>query len=177
MHDWSFLPFLSIVSWKWKSLIQKWILLTTSLQVFFLKILADVEKESQRGGGKAYIPMQRKTFCNGGLRWTIPPTQNFALGIPTCWFLKMVKFVLSPMQTLKFALPPTWNHNASQWSIGCIGFPGAGAHVGHVHFMLFVSILFTLGSQCKRIFQWNMGFTDFIHSQKLIDRSARACMK
>ena len=30
--------------------------------------------------------------------------------------------------------------------------------VGHVNFMLFVSISFAVGSQRKRIFQWNMGF-------------------
>ena len=36
--------------------------------------------------------------------------------------------------------------NASQWNIGCFGSPGVGAHVGHVHFMLFVSISFALGS-------------------------------
>ena len=47
--------------------------------------------------------------------------------------------------------------NTSQWNIGCVGSPGVGARVGHVHFMLFVSISFALGSQHKRGFQWNMG--------------------
>ena len=40
-----------------------------------------------------------------------PQHHNFALPIPTCWYLK----------TRKFALPPTPNPNASQWNIGCIG--------------------------------------------------------
>ena len=39
--------------------------------------------------------------------------QKFALAIPTCWYLK----------TLKFALPPTQIPNESQWNIGCIGSP------------------------------------------------------
>ena len=32
--------------------------------------------------------------------------------------------------------------------------------VGHVDFMLFVSISFALGSQRERSFQWNMGLKD-----------------
>ena len=30
--------------------------------------------------------------------------------------------------------------NASRWNIGCFGYPCIGTHVGHVDFMLFVSI-------------------------------------
>ena len=37
---------------------------------------------------------------------------------------------------------PNANSNASRWNIGCVGSPGVGACVGHVHFMLFVSISF-----------------------------------
>ena len=72
-----------------------------------------------------------------------PPTRNFALGIPICWYLK----------TLKFACPPMRNPNTDQWNIGCIGSPGVGACVRHVHFMLLVSILFALGGQSERSFQ------------------------
>ena len=39
-----------------------------------------------------------------------------------------------------------------RWASGIV------ARVGHVHFMLFVSILFALGSQREGSFQWNMGF-------------------
>ena len=48
--------------------------------------------------------------------------------------------------------------NAGQWNIGCVLSPGIGAGVGHVHLILFVSILFALGSKRKRSFQWNMVF-------------------
>ena len=41
--------------------------------------------------------------------------------------------------------------------MGCVGSPGVGACVGHVHSMLFVSIAFALGSQHKCSFHWNMG--------------------
>ena len=43
-----------------------------------------------------------------------PQHQYFAFGIPTCC-------ILEPTQTLKFALPPTPNPNASQWNIGVVG--------------------------------------------------------
>ena len=62
-------------------------------------------------------------------RWLRPPTQNFALGIPTCWYLK----------TLKFELPPMWTPNASQWNIGCVGNPTRNFHIGYVDFMLFLT--------------------------------------
>ena len=47
--------------------------------------------------------------------------------IPTCWYLK----------TLKFALPPMETPNMNRWNIG---------HVGHVGLM-FVSFSLALGSQ------------------------------
>ena len=34
--------------------------------------------------------------------------------------------------------------------------------VGHVHFMLFMSISFVSGTQRKPVFQWNMGLSTFI---------------
>ena len=88
--------------------------------------------------GIAYIPLRYKTIRVGSSRWLKPPTP-----------------------TLKFALPPTRNPNASQWNIDCVGSPGIGAQVGHVY-MLFVSISFALGSQRKRNFQWNMGLWEKI---------------
>ena len=53
---------------------------------------------------------------------------------------------------------PMQNPNTSQWNIGCVGFQAQNSCIGHVHFMLFVSISFALGRQRKRSFQWNMGF-------------------
>ena len=49
--------------------------------------------------------------------------------------------------TLKFALAPTPNPDASQWNIGGVGPSGVGGGVGHVHFMFFVLISFAFCSQ------------------------------
>ena len=59
-----------------------------------------------------------------------------------------------PTPILKFALLPTPTPDASQWNIGGVGPSG----VGHVHFMLFMSISFASGTQHKLVFWWNMGF-------------------
>ena len=92
---------------------------------------------------KAYIPLWRKTTDVGALRWVSPPTRNFALARPTCWYLK----------TLKFAVPPMSTRNAGEWNIVCIGSPTQYLCVGHVNFIFLVSISFALGP----VFQWNMG--------------------
>ena len=55
-------------------------------------------------------------------------------------------------------LPLTPSPNASRWNIGGVGSPTQSSHVGHVDFMLFVSLSLALGSQRERNFQWNMGF-------------------
>ena len=94
-------------------------------------------------------------FRIGGSVQSKPPTRNFALGIPTCWYLKTLKFVLPPTGNIKFALPPNANPNAGQWNIGS---PTQNLHVGHVHFMLFVLISFALVTQREPSLQWNMGF-------------------
>ena len=52
-----------------------------------------------------------------------PQRHNFLLGIPTCWYLKTLKFALPPMPNLKFALCPTRTPNVSQWNISCVGSP------------------------------------------------------
>ena len=79
--------------------------------------------------------------CGVGLD---PQRHNFALPIPTCWYLKMLKFAFSPKANLKFALPLMRTPNASQWNIGCVGSPTQNFHVGHVHCRLFVSISYAL---------------------------------
>ena len=48
--------------------------------------------------------------------------------------------------------------NASRWNIGRVRSTGVGTRVGHVHFILFVSILFALGAKRESGFWWNMGF-------------------
>ena len=65
------------------------------------------------------------------------------LGIATCWYLKTLKFALSPAQT----------PNVSRWNIGDVGFFGIGSSVGHAHFMLFVSLSPVSGSQHEHNFQ------------------------
>ena len=64
---------------------------------------------------------------------------------------------------LKFALHLTQNPNVSQSNVGCVESPGIGARVGHLHFMLFVSFLFALGSQRECSFLWNMAYKLFGH--------------
>ena len=103
----------------------------------------------------AYIPLRHKNISVGSLRWLRPPTRNFALGMPTCCYLKTLKFLLPPTQIIKFALPPMRNPNVSQWNIGCIGSQTQISGIGHVHLIFLVSISFALGP----VFQWNMGFT------------------
>ena len=49
--------------------------------------------------------------------------------------------------------------NANRWNIGHVGCPTQNSRVGNVHFMLFVSISFASGCQCKCSFRWNMGFS------------------
>ena len=53
---------------------------------------------------------------------------------------KNAKICITPNAKPKLALPPKRTPNASQWNKGCVGSPGVGTCVGHVHFMLFVSI-------------------------------------
>ena len=107
---------------------------------------------------KAYIPLRRKKVALGPGVGLAPQRHYFALGISSCWYLKMLKFAFFPTQNIKFAFPPKQNPNASQWNLGCIGSLALGLCVGHVHFIFFVLISIALGSRRKRSFQWNMGF-------------------
>ena len=71
---------------------------------------------------------------------------------------KNAKICVSPNANVYICVTPNATPNTSQWNIDCVGSPGIGACVGHVHFMLFMSISFALGSQLERSFRWNMGF-------------------
>ena len=53
-----------------------------------------------------------------------------------------------------------------RWNIGRVGCPRLGACIGHVEFMLFVSISFVLGSQHEHGFWWNMGLTVKVDERK-----------
>ena len=75
-----------------------------------------------------------------------PQSQNFALEIPTCWYilaLPNAKICAKP----KIALLPTPTPDDSQWNLGGVRPFGVGAGVGHVHFMFFVLISFAFCSQ------------------------------
>ena len=65
----------------------------------------------------------------------ITQRHNFALPIPTCWYLKTLKSCITPNANFKICVNP---------NIGCVGIQRQSSCVGHVHFMLFVSILFAL---------------------------------
>ena len=54
-----------------------------------------------------------------------------------------------------------------QWNIGCVGHLMQIFCVGHIHFMLFMSISFASGTQRKHVFQWNMGFSTLLHCGKI----------
>ena len=76
---------------------------------------------------------------------------NFALPIPTCWYLKTRKFAFSPTPNLKLANP-----KASQWNIGCIGSQTQISRVCHVHFMFFGVDFICVWYPLQTRFQWNI---------------------
>ena len=64
-----------------------------------------------------------------------PRRQNFALEIPTCWYIlalpnakicDILGLASGVTPNLKFALSPMPTPNASQWNIVCVGFPRIG---------------------------------------------------
>ena len=79
------------------------------------------------------------------------------LGIPTCCYLKTLKFALPPNTKPKICITPNANPQRESVEYRLRWVSWRWVHVGHVHFMLFVSISFALGSQRKRRFQWNIG--------------------
>ena len=64
-----------------------------------------------------------------------PQRHNFALVIPTCWYLKTLNFALPPTRTLKFALPLSLKPPTRTGGIyiGRVGSPTQNSGVGHVH--------------------------------------------
>ena len=78
--------------------------------------------------------------------------EYFALGIPTCWYLKNL---VDPKQgladpTLGFADPTRGLAETTQSLMNPTQASG-------IWFMLFVSISFALGTQREPVFSWNMG--------------------
>ena len=96
-----------------------------------------------------------KPFTLGPCVGLHPQRHSFPLGIPTCWYLKTLRFALPPTQNIKVALPTKQNPNASQWNIGCVGYPTQ--NVGHtvcsgIWALVFVAILLAgihIGHGCE----------------------------
>ena len=102
---------------------------------------------ASRSASKAYIPLRRKNICVGLLHLAISPTREFFVGETSMLVSKNAKICVSPNANSKICVTPTQTTNASQWNIVCVGSPGVGSRVGHVHFIFFVFISFALGSQ------------------------------
>ena len=73
--------------------------------------------------------------------WQCPRRQNFALEIPTCWYilaLPNAKICVNPDAKPKICVIPDTNprHQSVEYRLRWV--PTQNAGVGHVHFMLFV---------------------------------------
>ena len=90
--------------------------------------------------------------CNAKLlsleasRLFTPPTRQFHV---TYTNMLVSKNRYLPNVTPYLANATPYLPNASRWNMGRVGSPHFGAHVGHVDFMLFMSISFAFGSQRK----------------------------
>ena len=98
---------------------------------------------------KAYIPLQTRNHSHWVFRVGYSPQRDgFALPIRTCWYLKNLadpksKAPLTQREPQRETMEYIWRWVREDW-----------IRVGHVHFILFMSITFALGNQHKR---WNMG--------------------
>ena len=79
---------------------------------------------------------------------------QFRVGDTNVVVSKNAKISITPNVNAKICVTP----NAIRWNIGGVGTPTRGAGIGHVDFMLFVSISFALVSQRELSFKWNMVF-------------------
>ena len=68
--------------------------------------------------------------------------------------------------------PNASRHGRFRARVGASVGSRVGAHVGHVDFMLLVSISFVMGSQCERGFWWNMGLCVSLYSTRVAFRVA-----
>ena len=135
---------------------------------FVLKI-----NNSGRSIFKPIFHCDAKPLASGPCVGLQPQRDDFALPIPTCWYLKMRK---QSMPNLKFAAPNA-RPKCKSVEYRLCWVPNAKFSVGHFHFMFFVLISFAFGSQCKPSFQWNMGFRDLVISQQNIHKIACGYIK
>ena len=84
-----------------------------------------------------------------------PECEGFALLIPTCWYPALrtqQEYQSTQRETQRKLVKYNLCWAISHWH-----------RIGHVDFMLFVSILMAFGSQRKHVFWWNMGFSVLFH--------------
>ena len=106
---------------------------------------------------KAYIPLRRENTRVGPSCWAIPPTREFCVWDTNMLISKNAKICVTPNTNAKICDTP----NANRWIIGSIGSPTQNSRIGHVDFMLFVSLSLALRSQREHNFQWIFFFFFF----------------
>ena len=89
-----------------------------------------------------------------------PRRQNFALGIPTCWYFgananPLICVLADAKPEICILADAKPKRKPVEYRLRWV--PTQNSGVGHVHFMFFVLISFALGSQHAPSFQWNMG--------------------
>ena len=79
----------------------------------------------------------------------LKPTPQFRVGDTNMLVSKNAKICVTPNAKSKICV--TLNANLQRkpvvYTIDCVGSPGVGAPVGHVHFMLFTSCYLVFGTQ------------------------------
>ena len=111
------------------------------MEEYFIKFVATpITKHFVTCRLKPIFHCDAKPFALGPRFGLDPQRHNFALGIPTCWYLKM----------LKFALPPTPNLNLPYLQCEpqtpvieikvALGPQPQNSRIGHVHFVHFVCL-------------------------------------
>ena len=75
--------------------------------------------------------------------------------------LVSIKTLADPTQSLTDPIRSLASPTQADGILVALGPLALSPRVGHVHFMLFVSISFALGTQRKPVFEWNMGLRHF----------------
>ena len=92
-----------------------------------------------------YIPLQREILVLGPRVGLDPHRENFAFGIPTCWYLKPSHTQRKSPNTRRKLLRTQRQSQRKPVEYRLHWVPSIGACIGHVHFMFFVLISFRVG--------------------------------
>ena len=118
---------------------------------------------------QGFIPIfhcDAKTFTLGPGVGLDPQCHNFALGIPTSWYLKTAKICIIPTVKHKICVTPKAKPQCEPMEYRLHWVPNTQfLRISHVHFMLFVLISFALVTQREPSLQWNMGFSFYFMSK------------